>query len=124
MSTASEVPTPKTLIWLSGEIKTPPFSREARNEAGTLIRRLQVGDSIGMPHSRPMPSIGPRCHELRITDKSREWRIAYRIDPGEILIAEVFPKTTQRTPKQVIDACQQRLSRYDEARSRAARKRS
>lgn len=50
----------KPLVWLRGEIKTPPMSSAARLEAGLLLRRLQRGDSIGMPHSRPMPSVGVR----------------------------------------------------------------
>ena len=60
-----------------------------------------------------MPVIGPRCHELRVRDKNRNWRIIYRIDDDAIIIAEVFPKTTQKTSKQVIDACQRRLTLYD-----------
>jgi hypothetical protein len=48
----------KPLIWLHGEVKTPPFTLEARIEAGILLRRLQQGESLGMPQSRPMPSIG------------------------------------------------------------------
>ena len=39
----------KPLVWLEGEIKTPPFSKEARVEAGTLLLRLQQGESLGMP---------------------------------------------------------------------------
>jgi phage-related protein len=31
-----------------------------------------------MPHSRPMPDIGERCHELRIVDVDATWRIIYR----------------------------------------------
>ena len=31
----------KPLIWIAGEIKTLPFSAEARLEAGVLLRRLQ-----------------------------------------------------------------------------------
>jgi len=58
----------KPLVWLEGEIKTPPFTATAQIEAGTLLRRLQRGEYIGIPHSRPMPSIGPSCHELRIRD--------------------------------------------------------
>src|SRR4051794_19728284 len=65
----------KPLGWLYGEIKTPPFSLAARIEAGTLLGRLQDGESIGMPHSRPMPSVGKRCHELQIPDENRSWRI-------------------------------------------------
>jgi hypothetical protein len=50
-------------VWLHGEIETPPFSQEARVEAGTLLRRLQEGEMLELPHSRPMPSIGKQCHE-------------------------------------------------------------
>ena len=50
-------PRDKPLAWLSGEIKTPPFGSEARIEAGFLLRRLQRGESLGLPHSRPMPSV-------------------------------------------------------------------
>lgn len=41
---------------MAGEIKTPPFSAAACIEAGTLLRRLQLGENIGLPHVRPMPS--------------------------------------------------------------------
>jgi len=68
-------PIDKPLVWLSGKVKTPPFSARARLEAGVLLRRLQRGESLGLPHSRPMPGIGRRCHELRIPDERRSWRI-------------------------------------------------
>ena len=48
-----------------------------------------------MPHSRPMASIGPHCHELRIRDEDRTWRIVYRLDPGRLLVAGVFAKNTR-----------------------------
>ncbi|MBW3623900.1 MAG: type II toxin-antitoxin system RelE/ParE family toxin [Armatimonadetes bacterium] len=94
-------------------IKTPPFSEGARIEAGKLLRRLQNGELFSMPHSRPMPSIGARVHELRIVDEQHNWRIIYRIDQEEILIVEVFDKRTRETPKAVIDTCKRRLSLYD-----------
>jgi hypothetical protein len=52
----------KPLVWLHGEIKSPPLSLAARLETGLLLRRLQRGDKLAMPYSRPMPSIGARCH--------------------------------------------------------------
>lgn len=107
-------PVDRPLAWLHGEVKTPPFSRAARLEAGFLLRRLQQGENLGMPQSRPMPSIGPRCHELRITDESAKWRIVYRVDPDAIVIAEIFKKKTAKTPKEVIDVCKDRLRRYDD----------
>jgi phage-related protein len=106
----------KVVVWLSGEIKTPPFSQSARVEAGFLLGQLQEGELLSMPISRPMPSIGKHCHELRLKDgeNSKEWRIIYRIDDDSIVIVEVFAKTTPKTPKQVIDNCQKRLKSYDE----------
>jgi phage-related protein len=103
----------KPLVWLHGEVKTPPFSLVARLEAGFLLRKLQRGESLSLPHSRPMPSIGPHCHELRIDDTTGTWRIIYRIDLDAIIIVEVFEKKTPQTPQRVIALCQQRLRRYD-----------
>jgi phage-related protein len=117
MSTAERPPKP--LVWLHGEIKTPPFSRAARLEAGTLLRRLQDGESLGMPHSRPMPSIGPRCHEMRVRDENQNWRIIYRIDTDVIAIVAVFAKDTRQTPKSAIDSCKRRLRAYDETGEQA-----
>ena len=68
-----------------------------------------------MPQSRPMPSIGPRCHELRVNDADTTWRLIYRLDPDAIVIAEVFAKKTEKTPKEVIQACKKRLKEYDDA---------
>ena len=106
-------PTDKPLVWLRGEVKSSPFSATARLEAGWLLRRLQAGEKLGMPHSRPMPTIGPRCHELRIVDASVTWRIVYRLDPDAIVIADVFPKTTAQTPARVLEDSRRRLRRYD-----------
>ena len=105
----------KPLAWLHGAVKTPPFSPEARLETGFLLRRLQRGEKIPLPHSRPMPSIGRRCHELRINDEDVTWRIVYRTDSDAIVILEVFDKKTSRTPKKVMDTCKARIKDYDNA---------
>ncbi len=103
----------KPLVWLAGEVKTPPFSAKARLEAGVLLRRLQRGELLSLPHSRPMPSIGRRCHELRIPDERVTWRVVYRLDEDAVVIGEVFAKKTAQTPESVIDNCQRRFRRYD-----------
>ena len=103
----------KPLIWLRGEVKTPPFSHGARIEAGYLLRRLQQGASLGLPHSRPMPIIGTRCHELRINDEAGTFRIIYRADTDAVIILDVFRKKTAQTPQSVIAACKRRLHEYD-----------
>jgi phage-related protein len=107
-------PKDKVVVWLHGEIKTPPFSSAARIEAGFLLRKLQIGEKLSMPQSRPMPTIGRRCHELRITDKDVTWRVVYRIDTDAIVLLDVFEKKTSKTPKKVIDVCKDRLRDYDE----------
>jgi phage-related protein len=103
----------KELFILSGEIKTPPMSRAAKRETGFLLRKLQQGEMLSMPQSRPMPSIGARCHELRIVDRNQTWRVIYRIDDDAIIILEVFSKKTSQTPQAVVDACKARIKRYD-----------
>jgi phage-related protein len=105
---------------LAGEIQTPPFTREARIGAGVLLRRLQRGDSIGMPALRPMPAVGWKCAELRVRDETQNWRIMLRVDNDAIVILGVFSKKTRTTPKKVIEECKRRLRRYDEA-TRGAR---
>jgi len=60
-----------------------------------------------------MPVIGARCHELRIQDETRTWRVIDRVDRDAVIIAEVFAKTSQATPKAAIELSQARFHRYD-----------
>ena len=106
-------PQDKPLVWMHGEITTPPFSANARIEAGYLLRQVQKGIKLSLPQSRPMSSIGTRCHELRIIDENLTWRIIYRIYTDAILILEVFEKKTNKTPKSIIDVCKKRIKRYE-----------
>ena len=108
-------PRDKPLVWLHGEIKTPPMSQQARLEAGFLLRRLQKGETLSLPWSRPMPDIGARCHELRISDGDVEWRIFYRADPDAVVLADVLKKKSRTTPKKTLQQCQRRLAAYDKA---------
>jgi phage-related protein len=108
----------KPLRWLHGEVKSPPFTPTARLEIGWLLRRLQEGENLSLPHSRPLPSIGSHCHELRVRDKSKNWRLIYRIDDDRVLIVEVFNKTTRQIPDEVMTICKKRLSDYDKAKQR------
>lgn len=105
-------PDDKILVWIAGEVKSPPFSAEARLEAGFLLRRLQQGEKLSLPHSRPMPSVGAGCHELRIVDQDVTWRVMYFVDTDAVVILDVFKKKTQATPKRVMDVCRRRLRAY------------
>jgi phage-related protein len=116
-------PERKPVAWLHGEIKTPPFTAEGRKEAGDLLRLLQEGVKLGMPQAEPLPIVGPRCGALRVRDGEHNWRIMYRVDRDAILVLEVYAKKTRAIPREVIDRCKKRLTNYDEAVKRAAKKR-
>lgn len=105
-------PSGRPLVWLSGEVRSPPFTAEARREAGVLLRVLQLGGTLGLPASRPMPVIGPHCHELRVRDRDHDWRIVYHLAEDAVVILGVFPKRSRATPRSVIEACRRRLGRY------------
>src|SRR5689334_5295142 len=87
---ANGITSRQTLIWLRGQIRTPPFSAKARMEVGYCLRRLQRGDVLSMPVSRPMPSVGVRCHELRIKDANHTWRVINRVEVDRVLVIEVL----------------------------------
>lgn len=103
----------RPLVWLQGAIKSPPFTSNARIEAGFLLRRLQRGDKVGLPHVRPMPMLGARCAEVRIPDEGITWRILCRFDADAVIIVAVFAKKTQTTPKIVLSIALERLRFYD-----------
>jgi phage-related protein len=106
------------LVFLGDRVKSPPFSDEARKKAGELLALVQEGEDIGMPRSRPLPVIGPRCHELRIEDGDVTWRIAYRVDATVVLVPALFAKKTRTLPRRTIELCRRRLAEYDEQQKR------
>ena len=105
--------TPKPVVWLHGEVKTPPFTAEGRQEAGMLLRLLQQGEYLSMPQAEPLPDVGQRCGALRVRDAQHNWRIMYRIDSDAVLILEVYAKKTRKIPGEIIARCKQRLAQYD-----------
>src|SRR5215207_3461747 len=58
----------RPVVFLAEKVKTPPFSEAARKEAGALLALVQEGEDVRFPSSRPLPAVGPRCHELRVQD--------------------------------------------------------
>ena len=43
--------TGRPLVWLYCAVKTPPFTPDVRTEAGLLLRRLQRGEKVCLPHA-------------------------------------------------------------------------
>jgi phage-related protein len=84
---------------------------------GFLLRQLKDGEKLSLPDSRPMPTIGAGCHELRVTEKNKTWRLFYFLDSEAIVILEVAEKKRQKTPQFVIELCQRRLRHYEQSKT-------
>ena len=83
---------------------------------GFLLRQLQEGEMPSLPHSRPMPTVGKGCHELRVNDQNKKWRLFYFIDAEAIVILGISEKKTQKTPLSTLELCQKRLRSYEQAK--------
>jgi len=92
------------------------MSTEARRGMGFLLRQVQDGEKISLPHARPMPSIGKACHELRVNDETKTWRLFYFLDADAIVILEILEKKTQKTTNSTINTCRLRLKNYESAK--------
>lgn len=103
----------KILLWLYGEVKSPPLSIDGRRELGYLLREIQEGVALSLPHSRPMPVIGSNVHELRVKDREGAWRLIYQIREKEILVLNIFKKKTQQTPQDMVEVCKKRIRHYE-----------
>lgn len=120
----SDRPPRKPLVWLQGEIKSPPFTAAVRQEAGMLLRLLQQGEPLSMPQAEPLPNVGARCAAFRVRDAEHNWRIMFRADSDAVLILEVYSKKTRKIPDEVVSRCKDRLKRYDAIVAAAKRKSS
>ncbi len=80
-----------------------------RGDLADALARLDAGLSLSMPLSRPMPSIGRGAHELRLRDRSGDYRIVYVAQrSGEIVVVLAFKKTSQKTPERIIELARSR----------------
>jgi len=88
------------------------FPEDVRGDLADALARLDMGLSLSLPLSRPMPSIAPGAHELRFRDRSGIYRVVYWIRrQNEIWLVHAFQKKTQATPSQNIEVAKQRIKR-------------
>ncbi len=81
-----------------------------RGDLADALARLDAGLSLSMPLSRPMPSIGRGAHELRLRDRSGDYRIVYVARrSGEIVIVLAFKKTSRKAPERIIELARSRV---------------
>ncbi len=81
-----------------------------RRQLSEIFTLLADGESLGMPLSRPMPVIRHGVHELRVKDRSGQYRVFYYTKKNDtVLIFHFFKKKTQETPLQEIETAKRRL---------------
>lgn len=86
------------------------FPKEARVRLGRELFRLQLGEQIAMPNSRPMPTVAAGVSELRIKSADGIFRVFYYTASSRgVLVFHAFVKKTQRTPALEIELSRKRL---------------
>jgi len=85
-------------------------SPEIRQKVGEALRDLQKGLALGMPKSRPMPSVATGVAELRVRDAGTTARVFYLTRLADMIVVfHAFEKDTQKTPKHEIEVGRKRL---------------
>ncbi len=87
---------------------------EIRGDLADALARIDAGQTLSMPLSRPMPSIGQGAHELRLKDRAGAYRVIYAIiKANNIYVIHGFKKTTRATPKRSIETARKRLKEIE-----------
>ncbi len=95
---------PKALVFIRDQ------SPVVKREIGEALRDVQKGISLGLPLSRPMPSVASGAHELRVRSTTISVRVFYFVNLADtIVVFHGFQKKTQKTPAHEIAVGQQRL---------------
>ena len=97
------------------ELKEGP--KELMEDNYSLFEDLALGKSLGMPISRPLPSIGKGVHELRLSSRSGEFRVFYFIKVLDaIYIIHACSKKKQAIDKKTTDLLKSRIRRLTHER--------
>jgi phage-related protein len=69
-----------------------------------------AGKRLGMPISRPLPSLGKGLHELRLSGKAGEYRVFYVIKVGDaIYVLHATEKKKQEIDRRTADLIRHRM---------------
>jgi len=101
----------KKVVWNKHSLSfVRGLSVELKKEIGFLLNKLQLGEILKEPNSKPMKFIHPKGFELRIKDSSNAIRVIYVLFEKEIiLIPHAFRKKSRSTPLKEIKLAKQRL---------------
>lgn len=86
------------------------FPSDVRWVFGKAIYDLQIGRTLSMPLSRPMPAVGAGVSEIRVHDASGAYRAFYVVRTAQaVLVFHAFVKRTATTPQREIRLGKRRL---------------
>jgi phage-related protein len=86
------------------------FPAWVRQHLGKAHCDLQLGESLSMRLSRPVPGIASGAAAVRLRDASGAFRVFYVAKLGvRILVFQAFTKKTQKTPENKLTLAQCRL---------------
>jgi phage-related protein len=86
------------------------FPKDVRFRLGRGLFRLQLGEQLGMPVSRPMPGVGAGVAEMRVKAADGSFRVFYYTASSRgVLVFHAFAKKTQKTPPLEIELARNRL---------------
>lgn len=89
------------------------YNDEAQLKIGKGLRELQLGRKLGMPNSRPMPSVGKGVEELRVRCADGAYRAFYYFKDVKIIyVFHIFKKKTEKTSQLDIQVGIRRLKDY------------
>jgi phage-related protein len=93
---------------VKGIIKS--FPDDVKYKIGKALFFLQRGETLQMPLSKSMPSVGKGVSELRIKGTDGIYRVFYLVKAESgILVFHAFMKKTQKTPPLEIELARTRL---------------
>ena len=87
--------------------KIEEFPEEIRGDLADALARLDSGQTLTMPLSRPMPGIGAGVHELRLKNRSSACALTTQ---GTVHVIHAFKKTAQSTPRRNLELARKRLT--------------
>ena len=90
------------------EILTWPI--EIKKDLGSILTKLQKGESVGEPDTKSMKSVASGCFEIRLKGADGIYRAFYilKTEVG-ILVFHSFKKKSQKTPIKEIDTGKTKL---------------
>ena len=97
----------KPIVWLgSSRSDLQAFPKDARRLAGFQLRQVQQG--LEPADDKPLSTIGPGVHEIRI-HMAVEHRVCYVAKfPEAIYVLHAFEKRTRKTPQHDVKLARQR----------------